>query len=148
MIKFRQKEFSGTITKALYNKKKIANVFRKASKRKSSMGIKKDTIKSVKELSRAKDELILNPGHVIGEEVIRPTVEAPITGVARKFFPVPGSTAAQVTFLAPIEKKFYPKPIREGLEKAGKFLGKKSAPVINATKEILQNNPGTFFPGM
>ena len=148
MIKFRQKEYSNVVTKAIYNKKKIANVFRKASKRKSSMGIRRDTVKSARELKHAKNELILNPGHVIGEKVIRPTVEAPVTGIASKFFPLPGSTAAQITVLAPIEKKFYPKPIREGLEKAGKFIGKKSAPVINATKEILQHNPGTFFPGM
>lgn len=148
MIKFRQKEYSSLTTKAIYQGKKALNAVRKTAKQKSTMNLKRASIKSAKGIKHSKNELLLNPGNVIGERVVRPTIEAPITGVASKVIPVPGMTATQVTVLAPMEKKLYPKVVREGLERVGKYVGKKSAHAINATKEILQHNPGTFFPGM
>lgn len=147
MIKFRQKEYSKPTTKAIYQGKKIINSLR-GKKRKPSIRLKRAAVEKARTLKKTKEGIMIDPGYYLGEKVVRPTVEAPVTGVASKFFPLPGSTAAQITVLAPIEKKLYPKPIREGLEKAGKYLGNKTRTVTNATKEILQHNPNVFFPGM
>ncbi len=148
MIKFRQKEYSKNITKALYLEKKALNSIRRASKKKTALGLKRAAVKSANDLKHTKNELILDTGHFIGDKVIRPTIEAPVTGIASKVIPVPGMTATQLTVLAPIEKRLQPKLVREGLEKVGKFVGKTSAPIINASKEIFQHNPGVFFPGI
>lgn len=147
MIKFRQKEYSKPTTKAIYQGKKIINSL-KGKKGKSPIHLKRASVDKARALKNTKEGIMVDPGYYLGEKVVRPTVEAPVTGIASKFFPVPGSTATQITVLAPIEKKLYPKPIREGLEKVGKYLGNKTRTVTNATKEILQNNPGVFFPGM
>lgn len=147
MIKFKQKECSKTTTKVLYQGEKMINSLR-GKKKKSPIQLKRLSVKSSKALKDTKEGLMIDPGYYLGEKVIRPTVEAPITGVASKLVPVPGSTAAQITVLAPIEKRLYPKPIREGLEKAGKYLGRKTRVATNAAKNILQTNPGVFFPGM
>lgn len=147
MIKFKQKEYSSTTAKAIYRAKKAVNSL-KGPRGASPYAVKRSAVNSAKKVKTLAYNVADNPGHYLGEKVVRPTIEAPVTGIASKLIPIPGMTATQVTVLAPIEKKFQPKIVRKGLEKVGKVVGNITKHTTNAAKDIMMSNPGIFIPGM
>jgi hypothetical protein len=104
MIKFRQKEYSSTLARTLHNAKKTLG-------KKNTIALKRATIKTANKLKKSgsvveylANDFISNPGVYIGDKVVRPTVEAPITGIASKIIPIPGATATQLTVDGPSKK--------------------------------------------
>lgn len=155
MIVFREKQYSSVTTKTIHGVKKTVNSIKPSVKKKSSYELKKSAVAASKKIKRKKNaagyvlnDVVQNPGNYIGDKVVKPTVEAPVTGLLSKVVPIPGATATQITVLAPIEKRMYPKRVRVGLEKAANWAGTKAKHAFNAAGELFRHNPGAFIPGL
>lgn len=121
MIKYRQKEYStGALNKLLAKGREI-----------------KDTL----------GYAMINPGEVVNSKIIEPSIKSPITAVALKAVPVPGSSAAIGTVGKPERWLWKKVGVSKHLDKASNnYENSKTARLVKGiingavegTKTILQ----------
>ena len=115
----KQKEYSTALARGLagFNRKVLRKTPMQAKRaairgeKKILTPIAKPVLKASKAIEKgnvAINQAITNPGKVVNTKVIQPSIEAPITSVAMKAVPVPG-TSALVSVVGKPEKAMWKK---------------------------------------
>lgn len=115
----KQKEYSTALARGLagFNK----NILRKSpmqakraaiiEERKILTPIAKPLVKVSKAIEKGSDaanQVIMNPGRAFNNKIVQPSIEAPLTSVAMKAVPIPGSSAL-VSYVSKPEKAMWKK---------------------------------------
>lgn len=149
IIKRKLYSLAGTRILAGFNKKVL---------RKAPMAAKRSAIKTqnkvlsgvarglnkIEGVKMATNQAAINPGRVVNTKVIQPSIEAPITSVAMKTVPIPG-TSALVSVVGKPEKTMWKKiGVGDKMSKAAsKYVDSKGGrvveDVVNSSTNYLKN---------
>lgn len=147
IIKRKLYSLTGTRVLAGFNKKVL---------RKTPMAAKRSAIKTqnkvleatarglnkIEGVKMAANQAAINPGRVINTKVIQPSIEAPITSVAMKTVPIPG-TSTLVSVIGKPEKTMWKKiGVGDKMSKAAsKYVDSKGGRVV----EDIVNSSTNYF---
>lgn len=148
IIKRKLYSLTGTRVLAGFNKKVL---------RKTPMAAKRSAIKTqnkvleatarglnkIEGVKMAANQAAINPGRVVNTKVIQPSIEAPITSVAMKTVPIPG-TSALVSVVGKPEKTMWKKiGVGDKMSKAAsKYVdrgGRVVEDIVNSSTNYFKN---------